>query len=152
MISSELRELYQELILDHSQKPRNAHTLPHANHTAEGFNPLCGDKLKLYLEIDKDVIKDIGFEGNGCAIFKASASMMTANVKGKAVSEARALFGEFHKMLSSKEGKQFNEAKLGKLSIFSGVSEFPVRVKCATLPWHTLNAGLEANGKVVSTE
>ena len=152
MISGELRELYQELILEHSKKPRNFRVLDHANHAAEGFNPLCGDKIKLYLDVDGNQIKDIGFQGSGCAISKASASIMTTSVKGKTVSEAKALFSEFHKMLSSESETKVDEAKLGKLSVFSGVSEFPVRVKCATLAWHTLRSGLESNGKVVSTE
>ncbi len=152
MVSSELRELYQELILEHSKKPRNFRALEHANHTAEGFNPLCGDKIKLYLEIQGNAIKDIGFQGSGCAISKASASMMTASVKGKTVREAEELFSEFHKMLSGEASAKLNQTKIGKLSVFSGVSEFPVRVKCATLAWHTLRAGMEANGKTVCTE
>lgn len=152
MVTSELRELYQELILEHSKKPRNFRALEHANHTAEGFNPLCGDKFKLYLDIEDGTIKDVGFLGSGCAISKASASMMTASVKGKTVAEAKNLFGEFHKMLSREPGTQFDSSKLGKLSVFSGVSEFPVRVKCATLAWHTLRVGMEVNGKTVSTE
>ena len=152
MISQELRELYQELILEHSKKPRNFQVLEHANHTAEGFNPLCGDKIKLYLGIEGDRIKEIGFQGSGCAISKASASLMTTSIKGKTVTEAKELFGEFHKMLSGRSSAKFDESRLGKLSVFSGVSEFPVRVKCATLAWHTLRAGLESDGKVVSTE
>ena len=152
MTQPELRELYQELILEHSKKPRNFRVLEHANHTAEGFNPLCGDRLKLYLETEGDVIKDIGFQGSGCAIFKASASMMTASIKGKTKAEVEALFKEFHKMLSSEPGAKFDQVKLGKLAVFSGVSEFPVRVKCATLAWHTLRAGLENSGRTVSTE
>ena len=151
MSQPELRELYQELILEHSKKPRNFHVLEHANHMAEGFNPLCGDRLKLYLQIKDGAIQDIGFQGSGCAISKASASMMTTYKKGKKISEAKELFGEFHKMLSGEHGT-FDPAKLGKLSVFSGVSEFPVRVKCATLAWHTLKAGLEENGKTVCTE
>ena len=151
MVSQDLRELYQELILEHSKKPRNFRALEHANHTAEGFNPLCGDKFKLYLEIKNDRIEDIGFQGSGCAISKASASMMTASVKGKTVGEAEELFGEFHKMFAG-QNAEFNQVKLGKLSVFSGVSEFPVRIKCATLAWHALRAGLEANGKTVCTE
>ena len=122
MISSDLRELYQELILEHSKKPRNFHALEHANHTAEGFNPLCGDKIKLYLEIEGDRVKDVGFQGSGCAISKASASMMTSSVKGKKVSEVQSLFEEFHKMLSGTVGAQFDQAKFGKLSLFSWVS------------------------------
>ncbi len=152
MVSSELRELYQELILEHSKKPRNFQALEHANHTAEGFNPLCGDKFKLYLDIQGNTIKDIGFQGSGCAISKASASMMTTSVKGKTVAEAKEIFGEFHKMLSGEASAKLNQTKLGKLSVFSGVSEFPVRVKCATLAWHALHAGMEANGKTVCTE
>ena len=152
MVLSELRELYQELILEHSKKPRNFRVLEHSNHTAEGFNPLCGDKIKLYLDIEKGIVKDIGFQGSGCAISKASASMMTASIKGKTVSEAGELFNEFHKMLSGEASAKLNQTKLGKLSVFSGVSEFPVRVKCATLAWHTLRAGMKTNGKIVSTE
>ena len=151
METPELRELYQELILEHSKKPRNFHALERATHTAEGFNPLCGDKLKLYLELKNGLVQDIGFEGSGCAIFRSSASMMTAAVKGKTKTEAEKLFGEFHKMLSGSPAS-YDESKLGKLAVFSGVSEFPVRVKCATLPWHTLNAGLESSDKTVSTE
>src|SRR3989338_5155122 len=113
MVTPELRELYQELILEHSKKPRNFRALEHANHTAEGFNPLCGDKFKLYLDIEGDTIKDIGFLGSGCAISKASASMMTASVKGKTVAEAHNLFGEFHKMLSREPSAQFDSSKLG---------------------------------------
>lgn len=152
MIQSELRDLYQEMILDHSKKPRNFHALAHANHTAEGFNPLCGDRITLHLYMEGDRIKDIGFLGSGCAISKASASMMTAGVKGKTKAEAEALFSEFHKMLAGGPAAAFDKSKLGKLSVFSGVSEFPVRVKCATLAWHTLRTGMEADGKIVSTE
>lgn len=152
MTQPELRELYQELILEHSKKPRNFRTLERANHTAEGFNPLCGDRLKLYLEINGDAIKDIGFQGAGCAIFKASASMMTASVKGKTKAEVQTLFQEFHKMLSSAPAARLDQTKLGNLAVFSGVSEFPVRVKCATLAWHTLRAGLEDSRTTVSTE
>lgn len=150
MISSDLRDLYQEVILDHSKNPRNFRILEQANHTAEGFNPLCGDRLKLYLMIEGNQIKEITFKGSGCAISKASASMMTSVVKGKNTSEAQEIFQEFHQMLSGKDHS--HGAKLGKLSVFSGVCEFPVRVKCATLAWHTLKAGMETNGKVVSTE
>ena len=152
MVQPELRELYQELILEHSKKPRNFHVLAHANHTAEGFNPLCGDRLKLFLEIEGDIIKDIGFQGSGCAISKASASMMTASIKGKTKGEVQELFSQFHKMLSADPRAKFDQSKLGKLSVFSGVSEFPVRVKCATLAWHALRAGLESDSKIVSTE
>ena len=152
MSNPELRDLYQELILDHSKKPRNFRALEGANHSAEGYNPLCGDKIHLDLNIENSVIQDIGFQGSGCAISKASASMMTAAVKGKKVEEAEELFSEFHRMLSGKPGAHFNESKLGKLSVFSGVNEFPVRVKCATLAWHTLKAGIGSSSQVVSTE
>ena len=151
MTQPELRELYQELILEHSKKPRNFRILAEADHTAEGFNPLCGDRLKLFLQMDGNVIKDIGFQGSGCAISKSSASMMTATVKGKTKAEAEAVFQEFHKMLGL-TAANYDESKLGKLVVFSGVSEFPVRVKCATLAWHTLRAGLEKSGKTISTE
>lgn len=151
METAELRELYQELILEHSKKPRNFHALEHATHTAEGFNPLCGDKLKLYLELKNSSIQDIGFEGSGCAIFRSSASMMTVAVKGKTKTEAEKLFSEFHKMLSGNSAS-YDKTQLGRLAVFSGVNEFPVRVKCATLPWHTLNAGLNQEARTVSTE
>ena len=151
MISSDLRDLYQEVILDHSKNPRNFRIIEHANHTAEGFNPLCGDRLKLYLIIEGGQIKDVAFQGSGCAISKSSASMMTASIKGKSTKDADQIFQEFHQMLSGKNHLHDN-SKLGKLSVFSGVSEFPVRVKCATLAWHTLKAGMETDGKVVSTE
>ena len=149
---SDLNELYQELILDHSKNPRNFHALKGANHKAEGYNPLCGDRITIYLQLEGNVIKDIGFEGSGCAISKASASMMTASVKGKTQAEAESLFKNFHNMLTGKLAKDFNKEKMGKLAVFSGVSEFPVRVKCATLAWHTLRSGLETNGAIVSTE
>ena len=149
-MSAELRDLYQELILDHSKKPRNFHAVDPAQ-VNEGFNPLCGDRLKLYVQVKNGVVQDIGFEGSGCAIFKASASMMTVAVKGKTKKAAEDLFHEFHHMLSG-TSRTFDESKLGKLAVFSGVNEFPVRVKCATLPWHTLNAGLESKGKTISTE
>jgi len=152
MTQPELRELYQELILEHSKKPRNFRVLEQADRTAEGFNPLCGDRLKLYLRMEGNTVGAVGFQGSGCAISKASASMMTAAVKGKTKAEAQTLFGEFHKMLSGLSGARYDESKLGKLVVFSGVSEFPVRVKCATLAWHTLRAALEDNGRTVSTE
>lgn len=149
---SELRELYEETILDHNKKPRNFHVIEGADHVAEGYNPLCGDRLKVYLIFEGDIIKDIGFQGSGCAISKASASMMTTSVKGKSKAEVEELFGKFHNMLASKVEVAQERAELGKLAVFSGVREFPVRVKCATLAWHTLHAGLEANGRTVSTE
>ncbi len=151
-MSSDLRELYQEVILDHSKNPRNFRVLKEANHKAEGYNPLCGDRLTVYIQMEGEVIKDIGFQGSGCAISKASTSLMTAQVKGKTQREAEELFGHFHQMLAGEKGKTFDKAKLGKLTVLSGVSDFPVRVKCATLPWHTLRAGLEGSAQPVSTE
>jgi nitrogen fixation NifU-like protein len=153
---SELRDLYQEVILDHSKRPRNFHSLPSANRKAEGYNPLCGDRETVYLQVEGDVLKDVAFEGSGCAISTASASMMTESLKGKTRAEADALFERFHGLITgAAEGRSGPGLPLGKLEVFSGVREFPVRVKCATLPWHTLKAALEGNGadpKTVSTE
>jgi nitrogen fixation protein NifU and related proteins len=147
---ADLRDLYQEVILEHSKAPRNYRELPSANHKAEGFNPLCGDHFTLYLDLDGETIRDIGFQGSGCAISKASASMMTQSVKGKSKQEAEKLFSEFHKLVTGQANG--NHADVGKLAAFSGVSEFPVRVKCATLAWHTLHAALEGKQDAVSTE
>ena len=146
---SDLRQLYQDLILDHSKKPRNFRKLDGASRTAEGFNPLCGDKVKVYLKVEDGIVKDISFEGSGCAISTASASLMTTSLKGKTTAEAEALFQGFHRMLT---GQADSGVDLGKLAVFSGVSEFPVRVKCATLVWHTMHAALEGKGETVSTE
>ncbi|HEU5239313.1 MAG TPA: SUF system NifU family Fe-S cluster assembly protein [Pyrinomonadaceae bacterium] len=140
---SELSELYQQVILDHNKKPRNFHKLENANRTAEGFNPLCGDQLHVYIELENDQLKDISFEGSGCAIWKASASMMTQAVKGKSKEEAEILFDEFHRMVTGKLDQETEENHLGRLTIFAGVRDFPVRVKCATLSWHTMKAALE---------
>jgi nitrogen fixation protein NifU and related proteins len=148
---SELSELYQAVILDHNKKPRNFHRLENANRTAEGYNPLCGDQLNVYVELENEQIKDIGFEGSGCAISKASASMMTQSVKGKSKPEAEQLFDEFHRMATGELDEENDPNHLGKLKIFAGVREFPARVKCATLSWHTLHAALEGQEKV-STE
>jgi nitrogen fixation protein NifU and related proteins len=148
----DLRELYQELILDHSKKPRHFRVLENANHKVEGFNPLCGDRYQFYFDINNRVIRDIGFEGSGCAISKASASMMASSVKGKTTEEANELFKHFHGMISGKPGDSYNEDALGKLAVFSGVCEFPMRVKCAALAWHSLKAGMESNLKMVTTE
>lgn len=146
----ELRDLYQEVILEHSKAPRNYKALPAADHKAEGYNPLCGDRFTVYLEMDGEKIREIGFQGAGCAISKASASMMTQIVKGKTKAEAEQIFHRFHEMVTGhNDGDQ---AELGKLAVFSGVSEFPVRVKCATLAWHTLEAALEGKQEKVSTE
>jgi nitrogen fixation NifU-like protein len=148
---SDLRELYQEQILDHNKNPRNFHKLEGANHRAEGYNPLCGDQLTLYLNTQGDQIKDISFEGSGCAISKASASMMTAFMKGKSREQAEALFDQFHKMVTSPMGTP-PDPGLGKLAVFAGVSEFPARVKCASLAWHTLKSALGDGGKVSTEE
>ena len=149
---SELRDIYQEMILDHSKNPKNFRALPAANHKAEGYNPLCGDRLTVYLQMDGDKIDDISFQGSGCAISKSSASMMTAHLKGKTKKEAQKIFENFHAMLAGDRNKKFDKEILGKLVVFSGVSEFPVRVKCATLPWHTFRAGLEDSKQTISTE
>ena len=148
---SELSELYQQVILDHNKKPRNFRKLETANHSAEGFNPLCGDQLTVYLNLENDAVKEISFEGSGCAISKAAASMMTQAIKGKSKREAEQLFGEFHRMVTGELDEEKTQNGLGNLKIFSGVREFPVRVKCASLPWHTMHAALN-NQEIVSTE
>ena len=140
---SELSELYQQVILDHNKKPRNFHKLENANRRAEGYNPLCGDQLNVYLQIDDDQVTDISFEGSGCAISKASASMMTQAVKGKTKVEVENLFNEFHRMAMGDLDEENEPNQLGKLRIFAGVRDFPARVKCATLSWHTMRAALE---------
>jgi nitrogen fixation protein NifU and related proteins len=147
---SDLRELYQDVILEHSKAPRNYGELPKANHKAEGFNPLCGDHFTLYVSLEGDSIRDIRFQGSGCAISKASASMMTQSVKGKTKQEAEQLFQRFHNLVTGHGNG--SQGELGKLAAFSGVSEFPVRVKCATLAWHTLQAALAGKQETVSTE
>ena len=147
---SELSELYQQVILDHNKKPRNFRKLEQANHSAEGYNPLCGDHLTVYVDLEGDSLKEIAFEGSGCAISKAAASMMTQAVKGKSKAQAEELFNEFHSMVTG-ELDETEENNLGNLRIFAGVREFPVRVKCATLPWHTLHAALN-DKQQVSTE
>ena len=148
---SELSELYQQVILDHNKKPRNFRKLENANHTADGYNPLCGDQLTIYLDLEDGLVKEVGFEGSGCAISKASASMMTQAVKGKSKEQAENLFQEFHSMVTGDLNEEIEENSLGNLKIFAGVREFPVRVKCATLPWHTLHAALNKQEQV-STE
>lgn len=148
---SDLRELYQEVILDHNKRPRNFHKLEEANRQAVGYNPLCGDKLTVYLQVEDDVIRDISFQGSGCAISKASASMMTAALKGKTVVESERLFHSFHGMVTGDDAAGEPDS-LGKLRVFSGVREFPARVKCASLAWHTLHAALRGAEDSVSTE
>jgi len=149
---SDLRDLYQETILEHSKSPRNYRKLEAANRTAEGYNPLCGDHFTLYVDVQGDAIRDIGFQGSGCAISKASASMMTQSVKGRSKAEAQQLFRQFQELVTNQASPNGDKDKLGKLTVFSGVSEFPVRVKCATLAWHTLQAALEGTQQPVSTE
>ncbi|HMA17865.1 MAG TPA: SUF system NifU family Fe-S cluster assembly protein [Thermoanaerobaculia bacterium] len=150
---SDLRDLYQEVILDHSKRPRNFGELAGANRRAEGYNPLCGDRETVFVRLENGVLKDVGFRGAGCAISTASASMMTDSLKGKTLEEADALFERFHDLITGNDGRtKPGEPDLGKLAVFSGVREFPVRVKCATLPWHTLKAALAGEDKTVSTE
>lgn len=150
-MSSELDDLYQEVILDHGRKPRNFRIIPDADRRSEGLNPLCGDHFKLYVKLDGDRIQDISFEGSGCAISKASASLMTSAVKGKTIAEAEALYGRFHTLVTEGPDK-VPISELGKLAALRGVCEFPTRVKCASLVWHTLKNALEDQKVVVSTE
>jgi len=147
---SELSELYQQVILDHNKKPRNFHKLENANRKAEGFNPLCGDQLNVYLRLEDDQVQEVSFEGSGCAISKASASMMTQAVKGKTRQEAEALFNEFHRMATGELDEENEPNNLGRLTIFAGVRDFPARVKCATLSWHTMHAALNEQSAVTT--
>lgn len=148
---SDLRELYQQVILDHNRSPRNFKELPNPTVRVEGFNPLCGDHYTLFVNLDGDTIKEIGFTGSGCAISKASASVMSSTVKGKSRDEANQLFDTFHRLVTG-DSSGLDTADLGRLAAFSGVSEFPARIKCATLAWHTLRNALEGTDPVVSTE
>jgi nitrogen fixation NifU-like protein len=148
---SDLRELYQQVILDHNKNPRNFREMPDATKKVEGYNPLCGDHYTIFLQVDGDTIKDVSFTGNGCAISKASASVMSSTVKGKSREEAAQLFDVFHRLVTG-DSSGVDAAELGRLAAFSGVSEFPARVKCATLAWHTLNAALKGEGESVTTE
>jgi nitrogen fixation NifU-like protein len=161
----DLRDLYQSVILDHHKKPRNFHTIEGASRHAEGYNPLCGDKISVYVKMDGDIIKDVSFVGSGCAISTAAASMMTESLKGKTRAQAAALFEQFHELvtgataLEGETGRQEDretrieeKLPLGKLAVFGGVREFPIRIKCATLPWHTLQAALKGDEVTISTE
>ena len=150
-MSSDLRDLYQETILDHGKRPRNFGPLTTANRKAEGYNPLCGDRETVYLDLEGDVLKDIRFEGAGCAISTASASMMTESLKGKSRAEAEALFERFHDLITGQK-RAPGGPPLGKLEVFEGVREYPVRIKCATLPWHTMKSALLGEAQTVSTE
>jgi nitrogen fixation NifU-like protein len=150
-MTPDLGDLYQEVILDHNRQPRNFGALPGANRKAEGFNPLCGDRVTVEVEMRDGVVQDIRFQGSGCAISKASASMMTESMKGRTRAQAEALFQEFHRLLTG-DAAAPDPAALGKLVVFSGVREFPVRVKCATLAWHTLRSALENAREIATTE
>jgi len=149
----DLRELYQEVILDHNKKPRNFRVLPDANHEADGHNPLCGDELTLYARVNAEgIVEEVTFQGSGCAISKASASLMTDFVKGKPINEVRSDFDQFHQLVTSPPNTPAEIEGLGKLAVFSGVREYPMRVKCATLAWHALRAALEDEGETAKTE
>ena len=148
---SDLRELYQQVILDHNKNPRNFRELPNASRRVEGYNPLCGDHYTVFVDVDGNVIRDVAFTGSGCAISKASASVMSSTVKGKTVAEAEKLFDTFHRLVTGEAG-ELDVDELGRLAAFSGVSEFPARVKCASLPWHTLHTALQGEEQVVTTE
>lgn len=149
-MSSELRDLYQEVILDHGRRPRNFGELPGANRRAEGYNPLCGDRETVQLKVEGNVLEDIRFTGAGCAISTASASMMTESLKGKTRPEVEALFAKFHDLITGESKSGPDGPALGKLEVFSGVREYPVRIKCATLPWHTLKAALSSGAATVT--
>src|SRR5579875_3379326 len=150
---SDLRGLYQEVILDHSKRPRNFRVLEGTDHRAEGYNPLCGDRVTIDFKLADDRIIDVAFQGSGCAISTSSASLLTESVKGKTLAEADAMFERFHALVTGEaNGNQTSGVPLGKLEVFSGVAEFPLRVKCATLAWHTLRSALKDEGKTVTTE
>ncbi|MBW2243240.1 MAG: SUF system NifU family Fe-S cluster assembly protein [Deltaproteobacteria bacterium] len=148
----DLRELYQTTILDHNKKPRNFRVPDSANHEADGFNPLCGDKVTVYVQVKDGEVSDVGFQGSGCAISTASASMMTEAIKGKPVADALALFDSFHELVTSPALDEPDAEGVGKLTVFAGVREFPMRVKCATLAWHTLKSALEDSDETAKTE
>ncbi len=149
---SDLRELYQTTILDHNKQPRNFRVPEGANRRANGHNPLCGDRVAVHLRLADDVVEDVGFQGAGCAISTASASLMTQAVKGKSTAEVQKLFDAFHELLTGDRHQEVDAGRVGKLAVFAGVREYPVRVKCATLPWHTLRAALEDGREMVKTE
>jgi nitrogen fixation NifU-like protein len=151
-MTAELRELYQEVILDHQKSPRNFRAMPDADRTADGHNPLCGDRVTVYLKLDGGRVRDVSFQGVGCAICTASASMMTAHVKGKSIERIESEFETFHDLLTGETEDAEEAESLGKLRIFAGVRRFPIRVKCATLPWHALHAAMSGRKEEVSTE
>jgi len=150
-MASELRELYQQVILDHNKSPRNFRKIEDANHFAEGYNPLCGDHFDIFVKTENDIITDVSFQGEGCAISKSSASIMTSELKGKTLQEAEILYTKFHDLVTGKINAEESE-DLGKLSVFEGVQEFPARVKCASLAWHTFHSAVNNETKTVSTE
>ena len=151
-MDQELKELYQQVILDHNKSPRNFRVIDNATQHAEGFNPLCGDHLDIYLIIEDGIVKDVSFKGEGCAISKASASVMTSVLKGKTIEEAEALFEKFHDLVTGKLGGNLDLDELGKLAVFAGIQEFPVRVKCASLAWHTMINALKGGQEKITTE
>jgi nitrogen fixation NifU-like protein len=150
-VSTEIKDLYQQVIVDHSKRPRNRRPLEGANRKVEGYNPLCGDKITIYVKLEDGVVKDISFEGSGCAISTASASLLTESLKGKSLEDAEALFESFHNLVTGLEPAHA-APKLGKLAVFSGVCDYPTRVKCATLAWHTLHAAIKGETGKISTE
>ena len=149
---ADLGELYQEILLEHNSRPKNFRQLEDATATADGFNPLCGDQISLYLKVEDDLITDVAVEARGCAISTASASMMTESIKGKSIEEAKKIFETFRGMVTRAPGEEFDGGSLGDLEVLAGVSEYPARIKCATLSWHTLQSALLENQKVASTE
>lgn len=152
-MDQELRELYQEVILDHNKSPRNYHEMEDPTQEAEGYNPLCGDILYVYLKVEDNIVKEVSFQGSGCAISKASASLMTSIIKGKTKDEAEIIFKDFHDLITGKFGENSDKNNLGKLNVFAGVKEFPVRVKCASLAWHTMKSALnKEEDQKVTTE
>ena len=151
-MDQELRELYQEVILDHNKSPRNFRNMEDPTQDAEGYNPLCGDTIHIYLKVNEGIVTDVSFQGSGCAISKASASLMTAAVKGKTKEEAEKIFKNFLDLITGNLGENPDTDKLGKLAVFAGVQEFPVRVKCASLAWHTMKAALDEKESKVTTE
>ena len=148
---SDLSDLYREILLDHNSKPRNFRRVEDANRSADGYNPLCGDKIELYLKVDEQVIADVGFQGSGCAISRASASMLTQSIKGQSVEKAQQIFEAFHRMLTEPEA-ELDYDTLEDLESLAGVAEFPTRIKCAVLAWHTLRAALDQQSDIVTTE
>lgn len=151
-MDQELKELYQQVILDHNKSPRNFKIMKNANHFAEGYNPLCGDRIDIFLDIEDAKVKDISFQGSGCAISKASASLMSTIIKGKSVEEAREIFNKFHDLITGKINNDNLIEDLGKLAVFAGVKDFPARVKCASLAWHTMISAINNEKQTISTE